>query len=586
MVIIVHSETTAALIERNLGESDYSYYFVLEAFRPVLQKIGRVIAVRDPRREVDLIHSRASQSGEDCIFLSFSPPHRTPCDLACPTIPVFAWEYDTLPSETWYGERHQDWRFVLNKCGRAITLSSVSAGAVRSAMGPDFPVAFIPAPVFDRLGPLRAKSDTLPNADRRLLSIRGGVVDTQAAASSSTKEGTGSKPVSLRLDGVIYGTVLNPHDERKNYFDLLSGFCWAFREVEEATLILKLSHHDAEIPMSNIMEYLSRLSPFKCRVVLIGGYLSDEDYGNLLLATTYGVNTSQGEGQCIPLIESMSLGKPAVAPRHTAMIDYLSTTNAFLIASTREPATWPQDPRGAYRALSHRIDFESLLNAFMESYRVATERPQQYQAMAEEAKKVMEQHNSDAVTLQRLRSFLAMTPRPRIISDYGKIPAPHNTYGLGDMVDFAAAFDSRRYLGSGWGATEFGFGVWSNGPVAELCFRLKERSTGPLRLTINLSAFIVKEHPELAVRVSAHGRELARWRFSLAQPESISASWHEAVIPAEITERKGFSIKLEIEHPASPKKLGLSADIRLLGILLHKLSLSPDSALGRDSHPL
>jgi hypothetical protein len=173
-----------------------------------------------------------------------------------------------------------------------------------------------------------------------------------------------------------------------------------------------------------------------------------------------------------------------------------------------------------------------------------------------------------------------MPPRPRVTSDvYGKIPAPHNVYALGAVVDFVNAFDARRYLGSGWAATEFGFGVWSNGPVAELCFRLEQRSTGPLRLRTNLSAFIVKEHPDLTVRVSADALELARWRFSLAQPENISGSWHEAVIPAEITERKGFSIKLGFEHPASPRKLGLSADIRLLGILLHKLSLSPEPTI-------
>src|SRR3954470_9360341 len=178
MVIIVHSETNAALIARNLGESEYSYYFVLEAFRPVLEKVGSVITVRDPRREVDAIHRRATRSGEDCIFLSFSPPHRTPIDLVCPTIPVVAWEYDTLPSETWYGERHQDWRFVLDELGRAITLSSFSVSTVRSALGSDFPVASIPAPIFDRLAPFRAKFGASSDAARHHLTIYGRVMDT------------------------------------------------------------------------------------------------------------------------------------------------------------------------------------------------------------------------------------------------------------------------------------------------------------------------------------------------------------------------------------------------------------------------
>src|SRR5205085_4819162 len=122
-----------------------------------------------------------------------------------------AWEYDTIPTETWAGERHQDWRFALNKFGRAITLSTFSANAVRSVMGPDFPVAPIPAPVFDRLSPLREKSQKHPEAGRNL-TIRGRVMDSQEAASASPKDRDSSNPVSLQLEGVIYTAVLNPHD--------------------------------------------------------------------------------------------------------------------------------------------------------------------------------------------------------------------------------------------------------------------------------------------------------------------------------------------------------------------------------------
>ena len=82
MVIVVYSETTSALVQQKLGESEYSYYFVLKAFLPVLQKLGRVETVTDPGGEVDAIYRRALQQGEDCIFLSFSPPHRTPLGLA------------------------------------------------------------------------------------------------------------------------------------------------------------------------------------------------------------------------------------------------------------------------------------------------------------------------------------------------------------------------------------------------------------------------------------------------------------------------------------------------------------------------
>ncbi len=48
MLIIIHSETNQHTINRNLGRSEYSYYFVLKEYRPVLERLGRVVEVADP----------------------------------------------------------------------------------------------------------------------------------------------------------------------------------------------------------------------------------------------------------------------------------------------------------------------------------------------------------------------------------------------------------------------------------------------------------------------------------------------------------------------------------------------------------
>ena len=58
MLIIIHSETNQHTIAQNLGRSEYSYYFVLKEYRPVLERLGRVIEVSDPQTEVDALVSR------------------------------------------------------------------------------------------------------------------------------------------------------------------------------------------------------------------------------------------------------------------------------------------------------------------------------------------------------------------------------------------------------------------------------------------------------------------------------------------------------------------------------------------------
>ena len=55
MLIIIYSETNQSNILENLGKPEYSYYFVLKEFRPVLERKGQVLKVR---RAVDVVDDR------------------------------------------------------------------------------------------------------------------------------------------------------------------------------------------------------------------------------------------------------------------------------------------------------------------------------------------------------------------------------------------------------------------------------------------------------------------------------------------------------------------------------------------------
>ena len=69
MKILIHSETNERTIKRNLGRSEYSYYFVLRDFRPLLERLGEVIEVFEPETEVDAIWTKATVANETCVFL-------------------------------------------------------------------------------------------------------------------------------------------------------------------------------------------------------------------------------------------------------------------------------------------------------------------------------------------------------------------------------------------------------------------------------------------------------------------------------------------------------------------------------------
>lgn len=436
-LILVHSETHAGTVADRLGLAEYSYFFVLRFFLPVLERIGRVVAVSDPAREVDRLHAQAAARGEPCVFLSFSPPHRTPVGLACPTIPVFAWEFDTIPHEHWSGEKRHDWVEVLRALGRAIVHSEATVRTVRAAMGEDFPVWSIPAPVWDGF----AGQAGQPSLREATLSVRGTVIDTAAIDMAGLRHDENwierihaeraerGRITEVTLDGVVYSSVLNPEDGRKNWTDMLAAFCRVFATEAGATLVLKLTHHDGTWGMALMLKHLRRLMPFACRVVLIHGYLPDADYARLVAVTTFAVNTSHGEGQCLPLMEAMSAGKPAVAPPHTGMADYLDEDCAFLVRSSAEPCAWPQDRRFAVRTHRRRIDLASLEAAYRRSFEVVTAEPELYEAMSTAAWARLRGHCSMGVAEEGLRTVLATLvsagpARPRLRAEAVTCRAP------------------------------------------------------------------------------------------------------------------------------------------------------------------
>lgn len=503
MRFLVFSEVTAANISTSLGMPEYSYYFVLKEFYPVLEQLGEVTVVTDPVIEVDPLYFRALAEGERCVFLSFSPPHKTVLGLVCPTIPVFAWEFDTIPNEGWGNQPQQDWRSVLRRLGWAIVHSTQTVRAVEAVMGADYPVSSMPAPVWDRLEGLRQRlASTASGRDEHAIHIQSGVlVDTrtfdltpyrpgpnaleefvaagqpkpvvaaeapkvalprpnrtqiaritvrylrewyrlvlndllptaarrqllrlwrqlrsiahtpaQSAAPVSVPASTSPmepawmpRACDFKLDGVVFTSIFNPYDGRKNWTDILTAFCTAFRDVPDATLLFKLTHNEYRSAMEAMLTTLARLPDFRCRIVILHGFLEQADFDALIDATDFVVNASHGEGQCLPLMEMLSCGKPAVAPRNSAMEDYMDAEVGFVVNSWLDGTAWPHDPRLAYRTCRHQLDWASLRDSYRAAYRCYREQPEEYRRLSGNAIERMRLHCSQATVRQRLVDLL------------------------------------------------------------------------------------------------------------------------------------------------------------------------------------
>ena len=213
------------------------------------------------------------------------------------------------------------------------------------------------------------------------------VEDVKNLQNSVVSSQINHKPYSAYMDikGVLYTSVFNPKDSRKNVEDMLTAFCYTFKDNDNVTLLLKVAQKDIQSYYRNLILILSRLSPFKCRVICVGDFLDELQYTQLVIASDFYFNTSLNEGLCIPLVEFLCGGVPAVAPYHTSMQDYLSDEYAFTINSTLETAAWAHDPEWRRTTKRHRLIWTSICDALASSYNVIINNPTKYHEMSKKA---------------------------------------------------------------------------------------------------------------------------------------------------------------------------------------------------------
>jgi glycosyltransferase involved in cell wall biosynthesis len=587
MLIILYSETTADTISTNLGNSEYSYYFVLKKYLPILETLGELAYVTDPATEVDPLYEQELVRGGEAIFLSFSPPHRTVVDLKCPTVCILAWEFSTVPNEDWGRDPRDNWVESIRKIKNIITISEYSTEVIRAQIGGDINIATIPSPVTDRSQPEQALLSSaldgfLASGPDKSLLLTAEVIDTSeldisedivcfkasdasvvsrkgvlpwdgqslefqfdavsrvnngyrylvgfydpegwgawsrssrpwislpvslegafdldldlvAFADNDQREikitighqtrtlvvdttlrthrlhfsgvekasriefsdltvgytvgadllralslGIGKlilrrlealpvdsaldepvtdrqvidltdvvpnqpEPVELKFDGLVYTSMFNPEDGRKNWEDIVTAFCWAFRDDPSKTLILKFTCPSMSSTWGRLFLLFSQLCPFSCRIVVVHGFLVNDEMAALIDVTDYIVNASKAEGQCLPLLEFMAEGVPAIAPDHTAMSSYINSQNALVVKSSRVATCWPHDPREYERTFFYRIDWSSLLEAYISSAEILESDPRKYRRMAYSAASVVCTRFSSAVIGRELAQYV------------------------------------------------------------------------------------------------------------------------------------------------------------------------------------
>jgi hypothetical protein len=235
--------------------------------------------------------------------------------------------------------------------------------------------------------------------DRRHARRRGGRVPNFADLPYPRTE-------ALELSGVVYTSIFNPDDGRKNWEDLLSAALLALADRDDATIVFKLIAKSRKSVRKVIEHYLGRGIRHRCRIVFICDFLTDAQMAGLCEATAFYVQATRAEGNCLPLMNYLGAGRPGISPRHSSMGDYFGPESGFVVASHPEPAAWPHDRRLRLRTTWGRIVWTSLRDQIAASYQLARERPGDYRALAERCRAEMRAWASPDAVAARLAAAL------------------------------------------------------------------------------------------------------------------------------------------------------------------------------------
>jgi len=399
-----------------MGSASYSYAYVYRAFAPLLRRWGNVVeTVRPEHRLDDVVREQPSAA----IHLGFLPLDFYYRASQAPNVAFPFWDFPDLPDYALGGDTHNDWAGIANSLDLILTASEFTHDAFVRA-GVRTPIHVVPVPVgpayfeipqwtpeqrvvidcafYSPTPPANTSASVSkarqlyrerlrPRLPQRYAHVLGGVAHAVGAARREWRSVPSPATKPLELSGIVYTSIFNPFDQRKNWPDLLTAFLFALKDCDDATLVLKLAvpRDRATSGVNTVLDFHRRLGiAHRCKVVVVSDYLSDEQMTQLARGSTYYLNSSRAEGACLPLHDFLAAARPAIAPRHSAIADVFGDHAGFVVASHPEPTSWPQDVEGRCTTTWHRLVWTSLRDCIRESYGIAKE--QQYTTFANGAR--------------------------------------------------------------------------------------------------------------------------------------------------------------------------------------------------------
>jgi len=413
-------------LKKQIGGEAYSYFFVYKSIKKYLEDNCKVVEVYKPESSLEYLAKELKLDGYDVVHLAILPLQNIFISESVKTIAFPFWEFPDVPLESYHKLYKHNWQNILRNIAGTITACNFTKKTLETY---NRNVCVLPVPIQEKyfnitpwrknnVTTIKCRHENLKKIIEEKISDHGKTyynelnkikLDNKNKILKKELDLGLGKTNKLEISKVVYTSIFNPFDRRKNWEMILNGFIDTFRKNKEVTLILKLvvppqNYHYAVEAIYSALNTSSKV--FDCNIIIIPSFLTEDQMMSLVEATTFYINLSKAEGACLPLMDYLAAGRPSIAPKHTAMEDYFTDDIGYTVGFNVENTHIPHDPSLKIVTEWYVPDMNSFKEKLQESYKEVTNQDLLYYKKSNLAKSLMTDYAGINATNKSVRNIV------------------------------------------------------------------------------------------------------------------------------------------------------------------------------------